>query len=403
MTFHDLNIDPRLLSVLDAQRITIPTPIQAKAIPVALEGRDALGLAQTGTGKTLAYALPSLMHLANGKPGSNQMLVLLPTRELCQQVFDVVSELGKPLHLKSVAVYGGTAMDQQTRHLRKGCSIVVATPGRLLDHMTRGNVQFNELQILVLDEADRMLDMGFWPDIQRIVRKLTRDRQTLLFSATFPNEIMRIASELTRDAERVEVGTLAKPVDSVTQRLFPVRQEDKSTLLIRLLREEEIESAVIFLRTKDRTERLALTLKKQNFKAARIHGDRSQRQRDQALDGFRSGRYRILVATDVASRGLDVEGISHVINYDIPLEADAYIHRIGRTARAEQEGEAITFVTPSEMVPLEAIEKVLGKHLPREEYEGAPVVLSLFKEPGAKSATAKRGTRRTRRRSTRRR
>jgi len=378
MSFEDLSIDPRCLRVLKAERITEPTPVQAQAIPMALEGRDVVATAQTGTGKTLAFGLPLLTRLAAEKPRPNRMLVLTPTRELAQQVHTVLESLGKALRLRTVCVYGGVGIEPQAKALRRGCAIIVATPGRLLDHVGRRNVRFDNLSALVLDEADRMLDMGFLPDIRRILGMLPKDRQTLMFSATFPREIERLAADMQRDPLRVEVGAVAKPVETVRQGVYTVDPERKIGLLSKILREPQVESALVFLRTKHRTDRVAKALHKAGFKAKAIHGGRSQRQRQQAIDGFRQGRYTVLVATDVAARGLDVQGITHVVNFDIPKCSDDYIHRIGRTARASADGDAITFVCPSEYMALSAIEDGLGKNLPREEWEGAVPVISLF-------------------------
>lgn len=378
MTFDEFGLDPRCLRVLHQQEIVTPTPVQEQAIPIALSGRDLIAVAQTGTGKTLAFSLPALTRLAAEHVTRNSILVLTPTRELAVQVQRVMEQLAKTLHMHSVAVYGGVGMEKQTQDLRKGREIIVATPGRLLDHLGRGNVAFQHLRILILDEADRMLDMGFLPDIRRILRQLPRERQTMMFSATFPDEIARLTAEMMNNPERISVGPVARPVDSVRQLIYPVRPEDKTRLLLKILEEQKISSAVIFLRTKDRTERVGHMLHKRGFNAAAIHGDRSQRQREQALEGFRKGKYSILVATDVAARGLDIEGITHVINYDIPPTAEDYIHRIGRTARAQAEGDAITFVCPADHTALETIERALGRNLPRAEWDGAPPVLSLY-------------------------
>jgi ATP-dependent RNA helicase RhlE len=396
MTFDDFEIDPRCLSVLHAQSIETPTPVQEQTIPVALTGKDVIGVAQTGTGKTLAFTLPSLTRLAQGAMQKNMMLVLAPTRELCQQVENVVADVGRPLKIKSVAIYGGVGMQPQIDKLKKGRQVIVATPGRLLDHMGRGNVRFEDLEILVMDEADRMLDMGFLPDIKRILAKLPKERQTLMFSATFPDEITRLARDMMKDAERISVGAISRPVDTVDQRVYPVWPEEKLGVLVDLLETEDISSAVIFLRTKDRTERVSRTLRKRGINTATIHGDRSQSQRQQALDGFRAGDYKFLVATDVAARGLDIEGVSHVINYDIPPTADDYLHRVGRTARASAEGDAITFVCPNEVSFLEAVERALEKNIPRVERPNAPSILSLYHAPGKKGTKAKsrRGGRR---------
>jgi len=382
MSFEEFGIDPRCLRILKAQRITEPTPVQAQTIPVALEGRDVVAVAQTGTGKTLAFGLPSLTRLAADKPGRNRMLVLTPTRELAQQVYTVIEPFGKTMGLRTVCLYGGVGLEPQTKALRRGSAIIVATPGRLLDHMTRGNVRFDGLSILVLDEADRMLDMGFLPDINRIVRTMPRERQTLMCSATFPREIGRLAARMQRDPLRVEVGAVAMPLDTVEQDVYTVDHAGKLGLLSTILREPDVRSALVFLRTKRRTDRVAKALRKKGFKVQAIHGDRSQRQRDQAIDGFRKGRYKVLVATDVAARGLDVRGITHVVNFDIPESSDDYIHRIGRTARANAKGDAITFVSPTDYAALGSIEKGLGMNLPRKEWDGAVPVISLFQPAG---------------------
>ncbi len=387
MPFTVFGLDPRCLRVLHEQNITTPTPVQEQAIPIALEGKDLVAVAQTGTGKTLAFTLPSLTRLGAMKMTRNMMLVLTPTRELALQVQRVVEEVGKSMQIKSVVIYGGVGLQRQADDLRRGRVVIVATPGRLLDHMNRGNINFKDLAVLVLDEADRMLDMGFLPDIRSILRKLPKDRQTMMFSATFPDEIARLTGEMMHDPERINVGLISKPVESVRQALYAVMSEDKSGLLIDILRKQETVSAVVFMRTKSRTDRVTATLRKAGLKAAAIHGDLSQKQREQALEGFRSGRYKILVATDVAARGLDVEGISHVINYDIPPTADDYLHRIGRTARASAEGDAITFVSPSEHLALETIERALGRRLPRQEWDKAPPVLSLFVPKEEQTAT----------------
>jgi ATP-dependent RNA helicase RhlE len=399
MTFDEFDLDPRCLRVLEGQGINEPTPIQELAIPPVLAGRDLIATAQTGTGKTLAFSLPTLSRLANEKPGPNRMLVLTPTRELAQQVESVINPLARKLHLSSVVIYGGAGMQLQADRLRRGCDIIVATPGRLLDHMGRGYLRFTHLDILVFDEADRMLDMGFLPDIRRIIGKLPQERQTLMFSATFAPELRSLSADMMHDPERVGAGPAARPVDAVRQVVYPVRQDEKSKLLLQILRENQVDSALVFMRTKHRTDRLGRMLKEAGFNATFIHGDLSQAHRQRALEGFRSGRANILVATDVAARGLDVDGISHVINYDIPQTADDYIHRIGRTARAQREGDAITFVCPNEHSALGAIEKALGQNLPRKEYEGAPVIISVYHAPGTKGAVGGAASRRVRGRS----
>ncbi len=392
MSFQDYRIDPRCLRVLKNQRIIEPTPVQAKAIPPALDGRDVIAIAQTGTGKTLAFGLPALTRLAAAKRGRNSMLVLTPTRELAVQIHNVLQSLGKGMGLRTIAVYGGVGMEPQTRALRRGVDVVVACPGRLLDHINRGNARFDDLSILVLDEADRMLDMGFLPDIKRILHELPKHRQTMMFSATFAKEIGRLAADFQHNPVRVEVGQTAKPVETVRQGIYTVDQRGKLDLLTKLLKERNVESALVFLRTKHRTDRVAKALHKAGFKAQAIHGGRTQGQRQRALDGFRKGKFHILVATDVAARGLDIQGITHVVNFDIPNSPDDYIHRIGRTARASAKGDAITFVSPDDHQTLGAIERALGKKLPREEWEGAVHVRSGYqptqKRQGAKPKPA---------------
>lgn len=390
MTFEDFDLEPRCLKVLSDQNIVTPTPIQEESIPIILDGHDVFAIAQTGTGKTLAFVLPGLTRLLRDKPNRNSMLILIPTRELCVQVHEVVRDMGRALGITSTTIYGGVSLERQAQDLHKGRHVIVATPGRLLDHIARRNVRFDNLETLVLDEADRMLDMGFLPDILRILERLPKDRQTLMFSATFPDSIERLANRLSNNAQRISVGAIEKPVDTVRQFLYPVKQEHKTRLLLDILENADAHSTLIFCRTKNRTEMLANLLKKKGFKNAQLHGDRSQSQREQALNGFRNGKYDVLVATDVAARGLDIEGVTHVFNYDIPLNPEDYIHRIGRTARAEKEGDAITFVTPAEFQALGAIERALGHNIPREEWEDAPRVLSVYSPASAK----RRGTRR---------
>lgn len=391
LKFSDFELASQCFRVLETMKITEPSPIQTQTIPIALEGRDIVATAQTGTGKTLAFALPSLTRLAQQKAGPNSMLVLAPTRELCAQVESVIHELCRPLKMHSVAVYGGVGMHGQTEKLKRGCQVVVATPGRLLDHLSRRTMKFSHLEILVFDEADRMLDMGFLPDIRKIVKQLPRKRQTLMFSATFAPSLERLTRDMMHNPQRIEVGFTAKPVETVRQLVIPVREEEKPARLLQLLEEEQIDSALIFLRTIRRTERVGRALKGSKHKTAIIHGDLPQQQRQRALDGFRNGKYKILVATDVAARGLDIDDISHVVNYDIPENPDDYVHRIGRTARAEREGDAITLVTPADHAALAAIEEALGYNIERRIYEGAPKILSIYKPPEVlRSVTPKR-------------
>lgn len=342
------------------------TPIQAQAIPPALQGRDIVGCAQTGTGKTAAFLLPSLNALLNGKSEAkgSRMLILVPTRELALQVGDHAQQLARKTSLKVAIVYGGVGMRDQERALRAGADVVVATPGRLLDHMGRRNVRFDRLSILVLDEADRMLDMGFLPDIRRVLHALPTRRQTMLFSATMPPHILALAREVQRDPVKVEVA-VARPPDSIDQKLYPVPKHLKAQLLLSLMGQDEMTSVLVFTRTKHGADNLMLKLKKAGIKAATIHSNRTQGQRVAALEGFRRGRYRVLVATDIAARGIDVDGISHVLNFDAPGSAEDYVHRIGRTARAEATGDAITFVTPADEPIVHGIQQLIGRRLER--------------------------------------
>jgi ATP-dependent RNA helicase RhlE len=378
MSFQEFSIDPRLLDCLDKQGIDTPTPVQAESIPFVLDGRDLMAGAQTGTGKTLAFALPALTRLAPMERRGVMMLVMTPTRELAVQVHSVIEPLAKKIGVRTACVYGGAGMTPQTNALRRGANVVIATPGRLLDHISRGNLWFNKLQILVLDEADRMLDMGFLPDIKRILTNLPRQRQTLMFSATLPKTVMQLAASMQQDPERIQIGTAAAPADTVRQGVYTVAQATKLKLLSDILHEPEVTSALVFMRTKRRTDSVARSLHQAGFKVQAIHGDRPQRQRQQALEGFRDGRYTVLVATDVAARGLDIAGVSHVINYDVPKTSEEYVHRIGRTGRASNSGDAITFVSPDEFMELRAIEHGLGKNLPRKEWAGAVPVVSLY-------------------------
>ena len=396
MTFSEFDLHAPCVDLLTKQSILTPTPVQEEAIPLVLKGGDVIAVAQTGTGKTLAYTLPTIKRIVDGAAEGTCMLILVPTRELCVQVYTVVRDMATAANLSTTQVYGGVGYDKQTKDLKKGVNIIIATPGRLLDHIDRRNVNFKNLSCLILDEADRMLDMGFLPDVKEIISFLPKKRQTLMFSATFQDGISRMASGMMRDPEKIVIGTIAKPVDAVTQKIFPVLDERKPRLIADLLTEIDPESCMIFMRTKVRTEQVNTILKNKGWKVAQLHGDRSQGQREQALDGFRSGKYRILVATDVAARGIDISGVSHVINYDIPLNPDDYIHRIGRTARAEATGDALTLVTPAEFQALGSIERTLGYNIPREEREGAPRVLSVFRPADKKGGTTRTKARRGR-------
>ncbi len=364
--FRDFDLAAPLQDAARRMGFERPTPIQVQAIPPALMGRDVLGCAQTGTGKTAAFVLPSLNTLLIRQHGakSSRMLILVPTRELALQVADHARQLARQTPLRVAVVYGGVGMRDQQVALRAGADVVVATPGRLLDHIERGNTRFEQLSILVLDEADRMLDMGFLPDIRRVLRSLPARRQTMLFSATMPPHILALAREVQHDPVKVEVA-VARPPEAIDQKLYPVPRHLKFKLLLNFLDRQELTSVLVFTRTRHGADHLAQKLKQAGVKAATMHGDRTQGQRVAALEGFRQGRYRVLVATDIAARGIDVEGISHVLNFDAPGTAEEYVHRIGRTARAEAVGEAITFVTPADEPIVHSIQQLIGRRLER--------------------------------------
>src|SRR5512139_2611873 len=379
MSFNQFNLDPRLLKNVQAMDFEEPTPIQAATIAPALEGRDILGSAQTGTGKTAAFLLPLLQKLINTpRTREPRALVLVPTRELALQVSEQAQQLSRTTGLKAVTVYGGVGYGPQEDALRKGVDIVIATPGRLIDHLEKRNVNLMSLQVLVLDEADRMLDIGFLPDIRRIMRQLPKERQTFLFSATL-QPIVALAREVTRgDAVRVEVEKTATP-DTIAHALYPVPEHLKFQLLKRLLEDDQMDSVLIFARTKHRADRIVRDLQRAKVQAAVIHGNRSQSQRVAALEAFKRGHSRVLVATDIAARGIDVEGISHVVNYDVPMQAEDYVHRIGRTGRAQEVGEAYTLVTPADERMVNRIEYVLQQKLERRKVDGID-----YRTPAAK-------------------
>jgi ATP-dependent RNA helicase RhlE len=370
MSFSSFNLDPSLLRGVAGLGFTEPTPIQRDGIPPALEGRDILACAMTGSGKTAAFALPILQRLLGKKRGTTRALVLAPTRELAAQIVEHFNDLGRHTGLKAAAVYGGVGMEPQERALRSGVDVIVACPGRLLDHFRHPYARLAGLEVLVLDEADRMLDMGFLPDIRRILKHLPTPSQTLFFSATLPPEIRELSRQMLRNPVALNVERPAAPATGVEQAVYAVRQDVKSALLLELLQDDAIENALVFTRTKHRANRLAQFLDRHGVACERVHGNRSQAQRTQALAGFKSGRYRVLVATDIAARGIDVEGLSHVVNFDVPHVPEDYIHRVGRTARAGATGEALTFVSPEEVNELRAIERTVAKVLPRRTLDG---------------------------------
>jgi ATP-dependent RNA helicase RhlE len=365
VSFDSLALHPKLLRGVQDLGFAAPTPIQRAAIPPALAGRDLLGAAMTGSGKTAAFVLPVLQRLLDGPRGRTRALVLTPTRELAAQIEEHTRALGRHAGLGVAAVIGGVGPAPQEAALRRGVDVVVATPGRLLDHLGSGVARFDALEVLVLDEADRMLDMGFLPDIRRILAALPARRQTLLFSATLPAPIVALAREMLHDPVAVGIDRAPAPATGVAQAVYPVPGELKAPLLVALLRRPELVSVLVFTRTKHRANRLADALERAGVSVARIHGNRSQAQRTAALDGFKAGKYRVLVATDIAARGIDVTELSHVVNFDVPLVPEDYVHRVGRTARAQATGDAITLVSPDEEGDLRAIERAVGARLPR--------------------------------------
>ncbi len=364
MGFSSFKLHHSIMAGVRALGYTAPTPIQVQAIPPVLEGRDVMGLAQTGTGKTAAFVLPILERLLHGPRGRVRTLVIAPTRELAEQIHVAIVALGRDTRLRSCTIYGGVGFNPQVQNLRKGVEIVVACPGRLLDHINQRTVDLTHLEILVLDEADRMFDMGFLPDIRRIIRHLPAKRQNLLFSATMADDIRKLAHEVLHNPVTVQVGHTA-PANTVSHALYPVEQHLKTALLLELLKHTDTQSILIFTRTKHRAKRIGQQLERAGYKATSLQGNLSQNRRQEALDGFRSGKYQILVATDIAARGIDVSSISHVINYDIPDTTDAYTHRIGRTGRAAKTGDAFTFVSREDEPLVRSIERVLGAKIER--------------------------------------
>ena len=365
MPFSSLKLHPNLLKGLKELGFVNPTPIQADAIPPALEGRDILACAMTGSGKTAAFLLPILHQLIDRPRGTTRALVLTPTRELAAQIHEDLNDLAVHTPITAAAVFGGVGMGPQEHAFRSGVDVIVATPGRLLDHFKAPYARLDGLKYLVLDEADRMLDMGFLPQIRRVLRHVPARRQTFFFSATIPAPIAELSREMLRHPATINIERQAAPAVGITQAVYPVAQELKAALFAALLERGEMQDALVFTRTKHRADRLAKYLIRQGVKAERIHGNRSQSQRTEVLAGFKSGKYRVLVATDIAARGIDVEALGHVVNFDVPAVPDDYIHRVGRTARAGATGDAFTFVAPEEEEDLRRIERAVGKRLPR--------------------------------------
>lgn len=369
MSFHTLGLDSQLLKNIQEQGYTVSTPIQKKAIPAILEGRDVVGLAQTGTGKTAAFVLPLLQRLMNGPRRQLRALIVGPTRELAEQTKDVLFKLGANTGFRSVTIYGGVGMRPQVNGVRQGAEIAIACPGRLLDLLGQGAFTLDRVECLVLDEADRMFDMGFLPDIRKILHRLPPRRQILLFSATMPEEIRKLAHEVLHDPVTVQIAP-SKPAATVDHALYPVEPHLKGALLLAVMKNLGAGSVLVFTRTKHRAKRLAAQLAAAGFRATSLQGNLSQRQRQAALDGFKSGAHQILVATDLAARGIDVEDITHVINLDVPATVDDYTHRIGRTGRAAKTGDAFTFITREDDATVRAIEKVLGFKIARRHVAG---------------------------------
>jgi ATP-dependent RNA helicase RhlE len=381
MPFIKLGLSPAVLEGVRAAGYITPTPIQLRGIPLVLAGRDVIGSAQTGTGKTAAFALPILTKLDRHAPGP-RALILEPTRELAAQVETAIRDYARFADLKVTVVYGGVGYGRQMDELRAGADIVVATPGRLLDHLERGTLRLDKVQFLVLDEADRMLDMGFLPDVRRIVEKCPRQRHTSLFSATIPPQIETLIQWAMKEPETIEIGARRTPAETVKHVIYPVSDQQKSDLVLELLKRVNFNSVLIFCRTKHGADRVAGLLKKNNHAVAVLHSNRTQKEREQALAGFRSGKYEVLVATDIAARGLDIADVSHVINYDVPQHPEDYIHRIGRTGRAEASGDAFTIMVAEDAGHVFAIERFISQKIPRVKLEGFNYRYSALFEEG---------------------
>ena len=370
LPFSKFELNPNLAKGIREMGFLRPTPIQADAIPPAMQGRDLLACASTGSGKTAAFLLPILDKLISRPRGVTRALVITPTRELAAQIVEQLDAMAIHTPVTAAVVIGGVGMGPQEHAFRSGTDVIVATPGRLLDHMKSSYARLDRIEYLVLDEADRMLDMGFLPDIKRILKELPSKRQTLFFSATMPGPIAALASQMLKNPATINLERASKPPTGITQALYPVPAELKSALFLELLKRGDMREALVFTRTKHRANRLAEFLAKKGIKSERIHGNRSQAQRTEALAGFKSGKYRVLVATDIAARGIDVEALGHVVNFDVPPAPEDYIHRVGRTGRAEMTGEAFTFFSSNEEAEIRGIERAIGRKLPRVTLEG---------------------------------
>jgi ATP-dependent RNA helicase RhlE len=369
MPFTRLGLSEAMVEGVKAMGYVEPTPIQLRAIPLILSGRDVIGSAQTGTGKTAAFALPILSQLGQHEP-KPRLLVLEPTRELAAQVETAIHDFARFTNLRTTVIFGGVGYERQREALRKGVDILVATPGRLLDHMQQGTCRLDHVKFLVLDEADRMLDMGFLPDVRRILDRCPRERHSSLFSATIPPEIETLIQWAMKNPETVEIGARRTPAETVKHVIYPVSEAQKTDLLLELLNRVNYDSVIVFCRTKHGADRIAHRLKRSNHAVAVLHSNRTQREREQALRGFRDGRFEVLVATDIAARGLDILDVSHVINYDVPQHPEDYIHRIGRTGRAEATGDAFTIMVAEDSRHVQAIERFISQKIPRVKMEG---------------------------------
>jgi ATP-dependent RNA helicase RhlE len=404
VSFQSLGLAPELLRTLEEEGYEVPTPIQREAIPVALAGRDVVGSAQTGTGKTAAFLLPTLQRLAGGRAGKVRALVLVPTRELAEQVYEGARAYGRYTGITAVAVYGGVGMEPQARALKRGVDIVIATPGRFLDHLGRGYVDLSDVEVLILDEADRMLDMGFAPDVRRILGALPAERQTMLFSATITADVDRLARSAMDGHVAVEIGRRAEAASGVEHILVAVDKPIKKSALASMLKAVPPARTLIFTRTKYGADKLAHHLRREGNGVAALHGGKTQSARDKALEGFKVGKTPILVATDVAARGIDVDDIAMVVNFDVPQEAEVYVHRVGRTARAGASGVALTLMSPDEWLLMRDVEKLLGRTLTREVMPGFEPAVAPSQpwerepeRPSGPSVRARRGATRRRR------
>uniref|UniRef100_UPI00404A9EF4 DEAD/DEAH box helicase n=1 Tax=Cephaloticoccus sp. TaxID=1985742 RepID=UPI00404A9EF4 len=385
--FSKLGLCDALAFGVQEKGYTEPTPIQAQSIPQILAGRDVIGSAQTGTGKTAAFALPIIQMLAGH--GALRCLILEPTRELALQVEEAFQTYAKFTDLQVTIVYGGVGYGKQLEDLKRGMDILAATPGRLLDHLEQRNCSLKDIDVLVLDEVDRMLDMGFLPDVKRIVEQTPKSRQTLFFTATLPPEIAQLASWALRDPVRVEIGRQRSPAETISHAFYPVVASQKFDLLQLLLEQTDFKSVLVFTRTRMGADRIARRLQNNGHTVGVMHSDRSQRERVEALDGFKSGKFEMLIATDIAARGLDIAGVSHVINYDVPENAEDYVHRIGRTGRAQNTGDAFTLVTEDDVRDARSIERYMGVAVERKKVEGFPYIYSALFDENAQPATAK--------------